>query len=149
MARLSLVPTLALLALIAAVLVEGRIGTITNKRDLRELQVVAGTTPDAELPPLTNVFPLTRCQGDCDYDSDCEDGLTCFQRSSQDPVPGCQDGGEGFFSSVDYCILPIEEPTEVPMMNVTEAATNMTNAIDDIDDLLESAEVAVQAEESP
>lgn len=147
MARLSFLPTLALLALIAAVLVEARIGTVTNKRDLRELQVVAGTTSDAELPPLTNVFPLTRCQGDCDYDSDCEDGLTCFQRSSQDSVPGCQDGGEGFFSSVDYCILPIEEPTT--MTNATDAGMNTTNVIDDIDDLLESPEVAVQAEESP
>lgn len=144
MTRLRLVPMIALVALVAAVLVEARIGSIPNKRETRNLQVVTGE----ELPPLTNVFPLTRCQGDCDYDSDCEDGLTCFQRSSQDPVPGCQDGGEGFFSSVDYCILPTEAPTAAPG-NITTPAMNMTDTINDIEDLLVSPEVAVQAEEVP
>jgi hypothetical protein len=29
------------------------------------------------------------CQGDCDKDSDCSGGLTCFQRDGYEPVPGC------------------------------------------------------------
>lgn len=35
-----------------------------------------------------------RCQGDCDNDDQCEGNLKCFQRSGNEPVPGCS-GGEG------------------------------------------------------
>ena len=33
------------------------------------------------------------CEGDCDSDSDCEDGLVCVSRDGFEPVPGCS--GEG------------------------------------------------------
>lgn len=71
--------------------------------------VVAG---EGLLPDLVNVFPLGLCTGDCDYDSDCQEGLVCFQRSANDPVPGCKSGGMGFFASIDYCIIP--PPTMAP-----------------------------------
>ena len=29
------------------------------------------------------------CEGDCDYDSDCDAGLKCFQRDGYESVPGC------------------------------------------------------------
>lgn len=46
-------------------------------------------------------YPLGRCEGDCDHDSDCDDGLTCFQRTSKmDEVPGCE--GLPILSN-DYC----------------------------------------------
>jgi len=34
------------------------------------------------------------CQGDCDDSSQCEGSLRCFQRSANEPVPGCK-GGDG------------------------------------------------------
>jgi len=35
-----------------------------------------------------------RCQGDCDQDDHCSNSLRCFQRSGNEPVPGCK-GGDG------------------------------------------------------
>lgn len=29
------------------------------------------------------------CQGDCDTNDDCKEGLICFQRNSNEDVPGC------------------------------------------------------------
>ena len=46
------------------------------------------------------VFPLQKCQGDCDSDSDCADGLFCFARDV-DNVPGCH--GFAYYES-DYCV---------------------------------------------
>ncbi|CAJ1945590.1 unnamed protein product [Cylindrotheca closterium] len=64
------------------------------------------------LPVLTesNMFPLLLCQGDCDVDMDCQDGLYCFQRNSFEPVPGC-DGEDS--SNTDYCIPRPEGPSIV------------------------------------
>jgi hypothetical protein len=45
-------------------------------------------------------FPLPACQGDRDLDSDCADGLSCFQRD-KDYVPSC-DGSPAW--DWDYCI---------------------------------------------
>ena len=52
-----------------------------------------------------------------DDDDDCEGKLVCFQRSGdKNDVPGCDDGAEGVFADVDYCISldPIvsDEPDE-------------------------------------
>ena len=41
------------------------------------------------------------CEGDCDYDSDCKEGLRCFERDRFASVPGCSGDGEG---GMDYCI---------------------------------------------
>jgi len=56
-------------------------------------------------------FPLGECEGDCDYDSDCEDGLVCFQRDGRESVPGCS-GGSRVRSRTDYCVRPEEEDEE-------------------------------------
>ena len=34
------------------------------------------------------------CEGDCDYDSDCDAGLRCFQRDGYESVPGCSGSGK-------------------------------------------------------
>jgi hypothetical protein len=47
--------------------------------------------------------PLELCEGDCDNDNHCVEGLICFQRNSGQPVPGCR-GFDG--SRTDYCIDP-------------------------------------------
>jgi hypothetical protein len=44
---------------------------------------------------------LGRCEGDCDYDSDCSGNLQCFHRNGYESVPGCK--GQGTYS-MDYCI---------------------------------------------
>eukprot|EP00980_Cylindrotheca_fusiformis_P005678 scaffold1184_cov132-Cylindrotheca_fusiformis.AAC.99 len=57
--------------------------------------------------PAADHFPLGRCEGDCDYDSQCQPGLICFQRHHDDPVPGCASTES---SETDYCVDP--EPTQ-------------------------------------
>ena len=61
-------------------------------------------------------YPLGLCQGDCDSDDDCQDGLICFFRDPDEPVPGCL-GDDS--SRSDYCIpdpnaLPAASPTLDP-----------------------------------
>ena len=41
------------------------------------------------------------CEGDCDKDSDCSSGLTCFQRDGDEPIPGCFGSGK---KGSDYCV---------------------------------------------
>jgi hypothetical protein len=61
-------------------------------------------------PPIERK-PLGECQGDCDRDADCQEGLICFQRSKRGHVPGCL-AGDKDTSNSDYCILP--PPTSPP-----------------------------------
>jgi hypothetical protein len=64
-----------------------------------------------------NVYPLGVCEGDCDNDSECGEGLVCFERDRFDLVPGCF--GVGVFSK-DYCIpgtktvVPTEPEASLP-----------------------------------
>ncbi len=47
------------------------------------------------------------CEGDCDSDSDCEDGLECFTRSGYEAVPGCSgEGGDRDVIGRDICFDP-------------------------------------------
>ena len=46
---------------------------------------------------------LGECEGDCDKDSHCEDGLMCFQRGTSDRLPGCSPQPS---NDHDYCITP-------------------------------------------
>ena len=53
------------------------------------------------------------CQGDCDEDSDCEEGLVCIQRDGFEQVLGCTGHG-GIFDrsgndvcSLDYCNINV------------------------------------------
>ena len=41
------------------------------------------------------------CEGDCDYDSDCDAGLRCFQRDGYEAVRVFGSGKKGW----DYCVL--------------------------------------------
>jgi hypothetical protein len=55
---------------------------------------------------------LGRCEGDCDFDSDCDEGLKCFERDSSDEkVPGCLIGGDGDFPRYDYCSCWVDGTT--------------------------------------
>jgi len=84
--------------------------------------------PDGTLGRVGNngspgsLFPLKACQGDCDSDSDCEEGLQCFQRREGDtnPIPGCEGS---FEASTDYCfypgLIPVSLPSNVPAMCFT------------------------------
>jgi hypothetical protein len=47
-----------------------------------------------------DVFPLGRCEGDCDSNGDCEGDLICIQRDDNEEVPGC---GGSAIAGVDYC----------------------------------------------
>eukprot|EP00538_Stauroneis_constricta_P006372 CAMPEP_0119571434 /NCGR_PEP_ID=MMETSP1352-20130426/44115_1 /TAXON_ID=265584 /ORGANISM="Stauroneis constricta, Strain CCMP1120" /LENGTH=713 /DNA_ID=CAMNT_0007621113 /DNA_START=60 /DNA_END=2201 /DNA_ORIENTATION=+ len=55
-----------------------------------------GGTPDRKH------FPLQRCEGDCDHDRDCDEGLKCSQRDKGDDVPGCF--GD-LTARTDFCIF--------------------------------------------
>ena len=65
-----------------------------------------------------------RCEGDCDSDSDCLNGLICFERSGSESVPGCAGaGGARDVIEKDYCIDPSDLghtsiPTAMPTMEI-------------------------------
>ena len=46
---------------------------------------------------------LQECEGDCDNNGNCATGLTCFQRDTFIPIPGCKNGGAGDVYGYDYC----------------------------------------------
>lgn len=48
------------------------------------------------------LYPLSDCLGDCDSDSDCQEGLVCFERNGGEDVPGCI-GGSSDTTDTDYC----------------------------------------------
>jgi hypothetical protein len=48
---------------------------------------------------------LGKCEGDCDWDSECASGLECFYRSDNSPVPGCYGDTASKFS-YDFCYDP-------------------------------------------
>ena len=82
-------------------------------------------------------FPLGVCEGDCDRDSDCAEGLKCFQRDGYTEVPGCDGLGN---SGTDYCFdpsvtvspttsptisaSPTDMPSNSPTYNPTTSPTN-------------------------
>ena len=76
---------------------------------------------------------LANVKGDCDSDSDCDPGLSCFQRSGNTAVPGCTGGGGGDRSDVDYCVGN-------PSSNVGDTAdgelADVAGDLDDADVLL-------------
>ncbi|KAL3801773.1 hypothetical protein HJC23_001169 [Cyclotella cryptica] len=76
--------------------------------------------------PLTFQSPkcqgeCTMCQGDCNSDDDCADGLKCFSRGSGEvtAVPGCISGGEGDLAGMDYCYSPESPPTTTTTTTTT------------------------------
>jgi hypothetical protein len=81
----------------------------------------ANTVPTTELVFVGNDPPgrLGPCEGDCDSDEDCGDGLICFQREHGDPVPGCP-GVD--LSKTDYCI-PLENRLPTTEAKATQQYT--------------------------
>lgn len=69
-------------------------------------------------------FPLGACEGDCDQDSECGEGLKCFSRSAFEEVPGCV--GVGTRSGDDICFdhTLSEQPTDSPSQTPTPKPTN-------------------------
>jgi len=56
-------------------------------------------------------FPLGRCEGDCDSDRDCADGMECYQRATDSKmVPGCLGDAT---DRTDYCIDPADNPSNM------------------------------------
>tara|TARA_B100000902_G_scaffold189183_1_gene180935 strand:- start:2408 stop:6205 length:3798 start_codon:yes stop_codon:yes gene_type:complete len=67
---------------------------------------------------------LGECEGDCDHDSDCYNGMLCYQRSlSSDKVPGCKIGGKGDDPTHDYCYHPSRETKAILYIQVDDAST--------------------------
>jgi len=74
----------------------------------KKVLVYYGTRPTPQptpSPPLlyshdNPTHKLEKCEGDCDDDSDCQEGLLCFERKGFTQVPGCF--GEGTKNG-DYC----------------------------------------------
>ena len=59
-------------------------------------------------------YPLGLCQGDCDYDYQCQTGLKCFKRSNGESVPGCT-GAASVSPTTDFCYDPNgSAPSQLP-----------------------------------
>jgi hypothetical protein len=71
-------------------------------------------------PGLNGLSPglLELCQGDCDDDSDCAEGLECFERNGNTGVPGCT-GNMTEHPGRDYCIVNQDGTGEGKMPNAT------------------------------
>jgi hypothetical protein len=91
------------------------------------------TTKTPTLLPFlawSEVFPLQICQGDCDNDDDCAEGLVCKQRDISDPVPGCTPtASETLATNIDFCILAPETESPTESMAPTRAPTTAAPTI--------------------
>jgi hypothetical protein len=97
---------LVLLSFFHSVVVGDRLRVGQPLHDARQLQTTTLNVVGNNGLPST-VFPLKKCQGDCDHDTDCQSGLKCFQRDpgNSSNVPGCQ-GDVDVKSTNDYCFDP-------------------------------------------
>ena len=59
--------------------------------------------PSNHKPGANGANGLLECHGDCNSDSDCLGTRKCFQRSGNEPVPGCASFGSGDKSGYDFC----------------------------------------------
>lgn len=95
-------------------------GTIAGIQATRQDLIVPDASPPTPAPTLfpcveevsidafetKNSTGLQLCQGDCNVDDDCAEGLICYQRSmAYAPVPGCS-CWESDMTRNDYCIEP-------------------------------------------
>lgn len=72
-------------------------------------------------PPPADKFPLGPCEGDCDNDGDCDEGLFCLSRPAGDTsaVPGCV-GGDS--TGRDFCVWEDYRP-------LTNGTTSRINSV--------------------
>ena len=74
---------------------------------MNDQKIVLQSSPNTPIPLTyfggspTSSYPLQRCQGDCDNDGHCAEGLICQQRDNNEIVVGCT-GTPG--NSEDYCV---------------------------------------------
>eukprot|EP00808_Paulinella_micropora_P028586 g59653.t1 len=47
------------------------------------------------------------CQGDCDDNSECAEGLVCAQRDTNTAIPGCVGSGVNGTWGMDFCAYPV------------------------------------------
>ena len=87
---------------------QGNSGFYENNK----LRVISGR--NSWTPPKGR--KLKECEADCDRDSDCADGLKCFQRRGNEKVPGCEGSASRGY---DYCI-----PKERFIKNVSVRGRN-------------------------
>jgi hypothetical protein len=75
------------------------------QQDLIPLTIVGaeGTLNEAD-------FPLSKCQGDCNRNADCDGFLLCFSRGGATTIPGCS--GRAALDGTDYCWDPTDKPIE-------------------------------------
>ncbi len=95
---------------------------ITEQRNLFTTATLKRTGNDGS---PASVFPLTKCHGDCDTDSDCANNLKCFNRKPGDDIkkiPGCttntvteltNDGTDYCYDPKDSITSPIKAPSPV------------------------------------
>eukprot|EP00978_Attheya_sp_CCMP212_P017401 scaffold46253_cov54-Attheya_sp.AAC.4 len=90
-----------------------------------EVETSNPTSGPTDLPILALVgddggdsMNLNECEGDCDDDSECAGDLICFERSSDDEVPGCAGSA---FESKDYCIRPFNTVAALSSDNISGA----------------------------
>jgi trypsin len=84
--------------------VPGCTGTRFNGKDYcynPSISTVLTNIGDEDGP--ASAFPLGLCQGDCDGDDDCQEGLKCFKQDGPLTVPGCTGTR---FNEKDYCYIP-------------------------------------------
>ena len=83
--------------------------TNSNRKLLKTLEHIGNNGEPADL------FPLGECQGDCDGDDECAEGLACFIRGENDytPTPGCTEDTEET-RNADFCYNPNPGPTASP-----------------------------------
>eukprot|EP00535_Pseudo-nitzschia_heimii_P009512 CAMPEP_0197184460 /NCGR_PEP_ID=MMETSP1423-20130617/9936_1 /TAXON_ID=476441 /ORGANISM="Pseudo-nitzschia heimii, Strain UNC1101" /LENGTH=551 /DNA_ID=CAMNT_0042635273 /DNA_START=86 /DNA_END=1741 /DNA_ORIENTATION=+ len=59
---------------------------------------------------------LQECQGDCDFDEECEGNLICFKRNEDTiNIPGCI-GSDRIGENIDVCINPNKLPKEATLI---------------------------------
>ena len=77
---------------------------------------------------------MAQCQGDCDEDADCAEGLKCFQRDRNEDVPGCSGGRS--WPLMDYCYDPQCE-SDLPPLDSSyghDGGTNIPKCSGDCDE---------------
>ena len=85
---------------------------------------------------------LGMCQGDCDADWECGDGMYCFQRSGFTEVPGCSGQGK---QNWDYCTFE-RKPTEGHrMIYGSGTATDTRGLVTDLSLLLTAGRLSPES----
>jgi hypothetical protein len=69
---------------------------------------------------------LGKCQGDCDSDAECADGLLCRQRTDNGIVPGCTGEWIGFRTGIDFCYDPADDDANGTAVNPVLPPTTPT-----------------------